>query len=155
MADEGTHGAAHTNGHGNGKRALGLEALKVPRRTGTVEVEGYDGYFRLQELTFDERISVSALEGTDEAKRNGNRLVIPRIVALGWINDDGSRVIPDLVGGGEAVAKLTSRAVMAMHAKITELSAASKEASEEMGKASSPTPTASGGSPSAPSSSTA
>jgi hypothetical protein len=138
------------NGHANGRRALGLEAINVPRLTDRVEVPGYDGYFRVQELTFDERISVAQAEGTEEAKKAGNKLLIPRLVALGWIDDDGNRIIDSpLVGGGEAVAKLPTRVVMAMHNRIGEMSVISKEASEELGKDSPTTPSASGGSPSA------
>lgn len=143
-----------TNGHpgGNGRRVMGLEALNLPRVTDYVTVDGYEADFRVQELTYQERISAIPNDASADAAK-ASKLTIPRIVALGWIGEDGKRVIENpLVGGGEAVAGLTSRAVMAMYTRISDISAFGAEANEGLGKDSKATLSVSGGSPSASSS---
>lgn len=138
----------------NGRRAIGLEAIRYARETRRVEVEGFDGYFRVQEITYGDRTQATLMglngrNGKAGPKVEGDAppdvMFVPRIVAMGWVNEDGSLVVDSPVGGAEQVAKLPSRAVSAMYDVIIEISGMKAEAREEAGKDLSGTPAASGG----------
>jgi hypothetical protein len=144
----------------NGRHAIGLEALQVARLRDKVEVDGYPGYFLVQEITYIERMGYRNRKSAQIAKKQAaaqggtveeddNTLLIPYIVALGWIKDDGSKVCEHPEGGATLVAQLPSRVTMALYNRIGQLSEFLEEERKDAGKDLSGTPSESGGTASA------
>lgn len=131
----------------NGRRAIGLEAITKPRKTEYVEIDGYDGPFKVREVTYGERIAAVNMGKKDNKDGDGygDTMFMPRIIAYAWINDDGSLVVESPVGGAEQVAKLGSAAVLGVYKRIADMSAFGEESRADMGKDLERTPTASGG----------
>ncbi len=135
----------------NGRRVYGLDAGEKPRERRELVIPGYeDGVFIVQEITYQERMDAAGMSkaeprnGKGPAQSSDDKLLIPRIVAQGWIDESGRKVVEHPEGGSHLIARLGSRVVMTMFNNIADLSAFSPEAREDLGKDSKAMPSASG-----------
>jgi hypothetical protein len=151
MADSNKE-VAHASG--NGRRVLGPQDVKRSPEIKEVELPGREGVFRLQKIAWREKeeIDLAALitttdrEGNITVRREG-RMYMPRIVAAAWVDERGERYYKTLAEA-EQLADADIELISKLYEAVADFNGFGEVARAEMGKDSSGTPTASGGSPS-------
>jgi hypothetical protein len=150
MAESKDKDTAHANG--NGRRVLGPQDVQRSREIKEVELPGYEGVFRIQKIGWREleeinlacEVTITDREGNTRTQQN-RRMYLPRFVAAAWVDEHGERYLKNFQDA-EVLGDSDVLFINHMFEAVSKFNSIGNEARAEVGKDSSGTSTASGGS---------